>query len=138
MKRPLITLVILTGVMLTACAAPAEKPEATPTPPPTLEVLAHWTGTGTKTTEPIAISETPWAIVWEFQPDEPLIEGMYANLLGVMVKRVGDDLYLKVPVNIVNVKKHKADSSYMYDEGTFYLEISSMGGTWDIQIVGVR
>lgn len=51
---------------------------------------------------------------------------VYANLLGVMLKRVGDDLYMNLPVNITNVKEGKADKSYIHEKGTFYLEINNM------------
>lgn len=119
-------------------APPVElAPEPTP-PAPTPEVLAHWTGMGNKTTEPIIISKAPWTIVWEFQPDEPFAPGMYINKLVVYVHRVDDIPYLEVPVNIISVTGNKAGSSYIYDKGTFYLEIDSTDGTWDIQVVGLK
>lgn len=150
MKRPpLIILVILIGVMLTACAAPP-APSEVPTPPPppaeepappvvepATEVLAHWTGMGDKMTEQFIISKVPWTIVWEFQPDEPSASGMYINKLVVYVHRIGV-LQTPVAANAINVKENKAGSTGQYVSGTFYLEIVSTSGTWDIQAVGLK
>lgn len=113
-----------------------ETEEAPATPMPTVGELPHWSGIGAKVTEPFTISEAPWVIIWEFQPDEPLIDAVSANILQVSVRQVGDESYLKAPINIVNVKEYEAGNSYIYDKGTFYLEINSMGGSWDILVLG--
>ncbi len=140
MKRLLITmLVALTGMIVMACAAPAEAPvetsKETPKAKSTLEpqVVAEWSGSGTKTTQPFTITEAPWAVSWAFNPDPPLY-GMYANLFQIYVHKAYDRMYMELPANIFNVSKGTADSSYIYDTGVFYLSISSMSGTWSIKV----
>ena len=131
MKRLIVVMLsILSGVMLMACAAPPAE-ETAPGPQPEV-LLARWSSRGIKTTEPVTVSKAPWAVVWTFQPDKP------DNTLQIVVKQVGNDLYRKPVVNISNVEERKTDSFYIYDEGKFFLEIHSIGGTWDIQVFGSR
>ena len=64
---------------------------------------------------------------WEFAPTSK------GNFLAVSVRRVGEEFPVAMPVNIANAGQ-ESDISYIYEEGTFYLDIASLGGAWSISV----
>ena len=94
----------------------------------TLETVIEWTGHGNKRTEPFAIDLAPWIISWGLQGGE------FGGLLQVSVYRVGDD----IPVQFaVNTSTDGVDTTFVYETGTFYLDINAIGD-WAIQVSAAR
>ena len=91
--------------------------------------IAEWSGIGTKRTEPFTVNTDIWVVSWTFYPNEQ------ANLLIVEICKPADPLYFDLPVNFANVEGTLSDSSYQYEKGTFYLDITSLGGAWSISII---
>ena len=96
-------------------------------------VVKEWTDVGNKTTEPFNIDGRVWVILYFFTP-EPVV-GIYAKLIMVDVKKPNNNFYTNSPIGIANVNKPISDHTYIYDMGTFYLDIVSMDGTWSIKVI---
>ena len=144
MKKYLISLAsLLLVAALISCSAPSqtdilpsetaqpEKVEPARTQVPV--VIKEWTGSTTKTTEPFTIESDVWAISWSFTP-EPVV-GIYANIFSVSVMKPGSAQPESIPVSLANTKQPVSDESYIYERGTFYLDINAMSGTWAIQVI---
>lgn len=131
--RTLLTILSLAlAATIIACNATTQQP------PQTLEpiVIKEWTGVGDKTTEPFVIDSFAWAISWSFVP-EPVV-GIYANLLMVDVRKPNNSSYFNSVINIANIDEPISDHTYIYEKGTFYLDISSMSGKWSIRVIAFK
>ncbi len=86
--------------------------------------VASWKGSGQKTTEPFAITKTPWAVVWSSKPNQ------YGGILQIYVNTINGELESMV----ANTMEKTSDISYVYKTGTFYLEINSANTNWAIEV----
>lgn len=163
MKRILLTSVMVATLLLSACGAPVATPSpmltptptlppmpaptaistptptSTPTPSPTpapkatptaeAATLKEWRGSGIKITEPFTVAKTPWAVAWDFK------RGEYGGILVIYVYRPGGSLPVAV---VANTMKDGKGDSYVYETGTFYLNISNSTGDWTVAVVGQR
>lgn len=124
------------GEAPTSPEALAPTPTPTPKPEPkvelTLQPLAEWKGIGTKTTEPFLITKTPWVVSWAFQPKLGAY-GIEPNYFGVTVRQP-NDRFAQLVANIANMQQGTTDNSYIYETGTFYLEIDGIGGDWAVKV----
>ena len=96
--------------------------------PDTLKVGA-WQGSGMKNTAPFTITKSPWIILWA---NRPTFAG--AGILQISVNKInGTSVSLAA-----NTMQEENDSSYIYESGTFYLEISAANTNWTIEVHQAR
>jgi len=159
MKRLLIILAILTGIMLTACAAPVETPApsppptpvpekpapvapeevttpppeaeepAPPPPPPSFEPIVI-TGSGDKTSPPFTVTTEEWVIDWSYTPDPEYPE---MAIFGFFVYPRGETaLY----VESVLFPEGTSGSTYSYaGTGEYYIKVTAGNvKSWEIII----
>lgn len=130
----IILLLFLVSVLVACSAGQRQEPDkAEPTRTPEPMIVKEWTGIGNKVTEPFIIDSDVWAISWSFVP-EPIV-GIYANLLMIDIGKPNRSLYTSSPISITNVKQPVSDYSYIYEKGTYYLDITSMSGEWSIKVI---
>jgi len=115
----------------TPIPTPAPVPTPTPTPTPTkeikLQMIKEWSGTGTKTTGPFTIAIKPWAIAWANNPT-----ASYGGYLGITVYDISNPNF---PIALVaNTIERGSDNSYIYETGTFFLEIDVANTKWEVQV----
>ncbi len=119
-------------VELEAVIAEAEKPAETPvsTPPTTGKtvLLKEWTGNGAKVTEPFVISKSPFVVSWSCA-----LTGAY-GYLGIDVRTPEGR-----PVELVaNRTSAGMDETYIYEAGTFVIDVSGYGVQWLIQVYALE
>ena len=138
MKRILLSILVIGILLLSACGSATDAP--TDTSPKSNEpemrkpvMIKEWSGTGTKTTESFTISGNQWAISWAFNPI-PIYENFYANSFSIQVNKVGESFPIALVANFANVSAGQSDISYIHSSGTFYLDISSLQGSWAIKV----
>jgi len=152
MRKPLlIILVILTGVMLTACAAPAETPqevseledqialletqlsekEATaPAPTPSTFEPIVITGSGDKTSPPFTVTTEEWVIDWSYVPDSEYPE---MAMFGFFVYPRGETA---VYVESVLFAEETSGLTYSYaGAGEYYIKVTAGNvKSWEVVI----
>jgi len=90
------------------------------------QIIKEWTGDGIKKTEPFLISKQPWAISWVCN-----MSGSYGGIFSIMVYTTKNELVALV----ANTTQSSSDVSYIYETGTFYLDIGGYDANWAIQVV---
>lgn len=128
--KKFIALSLILVTALTACSVPRQADKAEPTQTLVPVMVKEWSGVSNKATEPFVIDSNAWVISWVFQPEVPML----GNLFSIEIFKPDNSLYYKLPVNIANADEPIADSSYVYNKDTFYLNIDCMSGNWSIQV----
>ena len=90
--------------------------------------LLHYSGQGDKTTESFTVTQAPWRITWDFDEDT-----YRSGHFTIQVYNRTDSSYVE---SIAGVDHSGADESFIYQEGTFYLDITSTHGNWEISVYG--
>lgn len=90
--------------------------------------LLYYSGQGDKTTESFIVTEAPWRITWDFDEDT-----YRAGHFTIQVHDAKDSSYVE---SIAGVDHTGADESYIYQEGSFYLDITSINGSWEVSVYG--
>lgn len=131
--RKIILTFLLSGIfLLTACE---NSPPPTSIPEQEIRIIAEWSGTTLTTTYPFVINQGPWVILWSFKPDEAM-NGYYTNFLNISVRQPGNDIYIKLVTVLSGAKSLQEGNTYVYDKGTFYIDIVCMDGYWEIKVIG--
>lgn len=96
----------------------------------TLTPVANWSGTGTNTTQPFTIANSPWVIQWTSNPE--VMEGISVGAFQIYVYNVNNT---SIPVSVAaNTNSSGADNSYVYQTGTFYLVINAANTNWTVAV----
>jgi hypothetical protein len=95
------------------------------------QLIQQWSARGNQTTGPFTIEDDLWVIAWTFQPD-PAQYGVAANAISVVLRKADNSGYRKLIINNANEPSQISNQTYVYDSGTFYLEITSLFGSWAI------
>ncbi len=112
-------------------ATPTPTPAATPTPVPAKElvcdIVGDWAGTGIKTTEPIHVEVAPWLVGWNYEATRDIDGGF-----SIWLHEVGQSR----PVDLLANELGRAgdDVIYVYETGTFYLEIEGLFVIWGVAV----
>lgn len=86
--------------------------------------IGSWKGTGIKNTEPFTITKVPWIIAWGNRSSQ------YGGILQIFVYRTNGEL-----VNLVaNTMQDESDISYIYEKGSFYLNINAANTNWVVEV----
>ncbi len=80
----------------------------------------HWSGSGTKNTEPFTISSTPWKIKWNSKSD----------FLMISLSNAENGEIISIPAT---VSEKGTGETYVYEKGKFFLTITG-GGNWEVEI----
>lgn len=95
------------------------------------ELVAEWTGIGTKTTEPFTIESESWVIDWVHVPSE--LNDQSIGTFQIMVYNVEEP---DMPVIIAaNSREREADVFTIAGKGTFYLMINAANTRWAVRIL---
>lgn len=95
------------------------------------EVIAQWTGVGSKTTEPFIIDSDSWAIKWVHIP--AVINEQTIGTFQVMVYNVEKP---DMPVIIAaNSNQEESDTFSIEGKGEFYLMINSANSRWLVRVL---
>ena len=95
------------------------------------ELVAEWTGIGTKTTDPFTIESESWVIDWGHVPSE--IKDQSIGTFQIMVYNVEEP---DIPVVIaVNSQERDADIFTIEGKGTFYLMINAANTRWAVRVL---
>jgi len=86
--------------------------------------VASWKGSGMKTTEPFTILRSPWVISWAHKVSE------YGGVLQIFVYKSDGNLVSLA----ANTMQSGSDVSYVYDTGTFYLNINAANTNWAVDV----
>ena len=125
MKRILLSILIIGVLLLSACAAPA-SPMTRVEP----ELILKWSGDSVKTTEPFTINNAPWVISWANNPK--LYYGRSMGSLQIMVYNAKNpDVPIALAANLV---ERGSATSYIYETGTFYLDIVAANTKWAVHV----
>jgi hypothetical protein len=87
---------------------------------PTWQAVKTWTGNGIKKTEPFTITGEQWRVTWTNK----------GGYLGVSVYKPGNTLPTEM---LVNTTDATSDTSYVYKDGEFYLDVNS-SGAWELTV----
>jgi len=88
--------------------------------------IKSWEGTGAKKTETFDITSDQWRITWGNNGGQ-----FGGGILQVYVYRPGDDLPVALAANTTEIGK---DTSYVYEKGTFYLDINAANTNWTVKV----
>mgnify|MGYP001217632762 FL=1 len=80
----------------------------------------YWSGSGTKNTEPFAISSTPWKIKWNSESD----------FLMISLSNAEDGEIIDI---LATITEKGTGETYVYEKGKFFLTITG-GGSWEVEI----
>jgi len=80
----------------------------------------HWSGNGTKNTEPFTISSIPWKIKWNSKSDFLMISLFNAE----------NGEIISIPATTSDKGRGE---TYIYEKGKFFLTITG-GGAWEVEI----
>ncbi|MEX1068473.1 MAG: hypothetical protein WED08_01560 [Patescibacteria group bacterium] len=83
--------------------------------------VKSWSGTSDKKTETFEIKGEQWRITWTNKDTS----GFNANILYIYVYEPGSDF----PAETISAQG-SGDTSYVYEKGTFYLDISVANAKW--------
>ena len=87
-------------------------------------ILKEWEGRGPRRTEPFTVEKAPWAITWQLR------SSLFGAVIQVSVHTPGG----KEPVELaVNTGLEGTDSTFVYETGTFYLDIDAIG-SWVVRV----
>jgi len=86
-----------------------------------------WEGTGIKNTEPFTITGDQWRINWSNKDTT----GFGGSMLQIAVYKPGSDFPIAMAANAQGTA---SDTSYVYESGTFYLNVNSANGNWEISV----
>ena len=89
-----------------------------------------WSGTGIKKTEPFTITGEQWRVNWKNKGGE-----LGGGILQIFVYKPGEKMMEELFGNTTEIT---SDTSYVYKNGTFYLEINSANTSWEIEIEELR
>lgn len=102
----------------------------TPSTPATWQKVKSWNGTGIKKTEAFTITGDQWRVNWKNQGGD-----FGGGILQIYVYRTGSDFPEELLANTTEVGN---DTSYVYKNGTFYLDINAANTSWEIEIEELR
>jgi hypothetical protein len=88
--------------------------------------IASWKGNGIKTTEPFTVTKAPWKIAWTQKVSQ------YGGVLSILIYKTNGNMESIA----ANSSKSGSDVSYVYNTGTFYLEINSFNSDYTIEVYG--
>ena len=129
MRRVLIISIILAAMLLSACG-PATTPTPTLTPLP-----IEWggvVGTGrTMTTERFTINRKPWAIQWMSNP-QPHAQAEASSVFQIYVYDAKNPTI--VMALAADTMEKGADTYYINETGTFYLNIDALNTYWEVTV----
>jgi hypothetical protein len=89
--------------------------------------VASWVGNGQKTTEPFTITKSPWGVAWEARSNNDSAPILTMSI--TLYKSNGELVSL-----VANTTKPGSDISFVYNTGTFYLEISALFADWTVVV----
>lgn len=113
-------------------STPASQPIVqTPIVQPTPITLKEWSGTGNKNTETFHISSSPWTVEWLKTPTDS------SPLLMIEIYRPGEQTFTDYISSGTSNPGIQADTGYIYETGTFYLNITGLSCNWDVKVIGV-
>lgn len=102
---------------------PTKEPSPEPAPAPKQWVeVKSWQGSGIKKTEPFDIASDKWRITHS---------NTGGGILQIMVEKPGSNMPADIAANTQNAG---TDTSYIYQQGTFYLSINSANTNWTIKV----
>ncbi|KKM77650.1 hypothetical protein LCGC14_1367810 [marine sediment metagenome] len=84
------------------------------------EKIASWRGSGIKTTKPFTITKSPWVIAWS---------NSGGGYLSIFASKANG----RIVSMAANTMKDGKDVSYVYETGTFYLEING-SKDWTVKV----
>jgi hypothetical protein len=99
-------------------------------PPQSSQIIKEWTGSAIKNTEPFTINHIPWVIQWQITPNSE-----YNCLLAITIYSTNNNLVGMFTSDVS--KSHQTDTYYVYQTGTFYLNILPDNGDYTIKVLGV-
>ena len=122
---------LIHGLAQMAQESPARPVQASPRSPAPVQreatwvVVRRWSGTGDKTTEPFTVS-APWRVRWRCSPT-----GSSGGLFRISVDETNGCM-----VASWDAAEDRAsqDVSYVYDSGSFYLDISVLWMSWEVTV----
>ena len=94
------------------------------------ETVERFEGQGQTNTRPFRIQADMWAVVYD---SRSTMGGGAGHIFQVYLQKPGDDLYNEILANVVNEKRIQGDS-YVYDQGTFYMQVNAANGKWAIEV----
>ena len=93
-------------------------------------LLKNWDGTGIKSTEPFTINKQPWYIIWTNEP-----EIMDGSPIGILQVTVYESSQPDLPIAFAaNSMEATTDTSYVYQTGTFHLDINAANTEWEVSV----
>jgi len=107
------------------------EPEQTPTSEPV--IIKEWEGSGYKTTGPFKVESKPWVIAWAHNPE--VIEGVSMGIFQIYVCDAQDGNLVSIAANSM---EKGSDTSYIYETGTFYLEINAANTSWAVKVFAAK
>lgn len=91
------------------------------------QIVASWQGSGMKNTDTFKVTK-PWLLKWHVIPGE-----LESSNLGISVMQIsGSESH---PASSVSVDQPGPGESWIYESGTFYLEVTGPFCRWEISIV---
>lgn len=98
------------------------------------ETIKSWEGSGIKNTEPFQISADVWRVVWVSEASGFSKEsGGAGHIFQLYLQKPGDDLFMEILANVANEVK-SSDTSYVYRQGRFYLQMNAGNGNWEVKV----
>ena len=107
-----------------------ETRSSTQTRQPTWQTIKTWEGTGAKNTETFTVGKE-WRVVWAAKDTT----GFGGSIFQVYVMEPGSDLLVALPANVVGSGK---DTSYVYEDGKFYLMVNTANCSWSVTVQDLR
>lgn len=88
--------------------------------------VKSWSGSGIKNTEPFEITGNQWRVKWQNKGGE-----FGGGILQIFVYKVGSESPEELLANTTEIT---SDTSYIYEGGTFYLNVNSANTNWSITV----
>jgi len=94
------------------------------------KTVERFEGEGQKNTKPFRIDEEMWAVVYDARSTMDTGAG---HIFQVYLKKPQDDLFTEIVANATNDERFN-DNSYIYEQGTFYLQVNAANSSWAIEV----
>lgn len=106
-------------IFISSCVTPQANSKLEP------QIIKEWSGSSLKNTEPFTISHSPWKVEWKVIPNDS------SAFLGIVVYSARSNL----PVTMTGGETD--DGTYIYETGTFYINIIPCNCDWKVKVIGI-